>query len=317
MTGSGTQRAATRVTVEVPASSANLGCGFDALALALDLPLRATVEVAESGPTTLTVEGEGAGRLSADRRNRFLMGLRSGLAAAGQFDGSRHYRIQMRNEIPLMRGLGSSAAASVAGLVAARALSDAELPDDRLIALAAEIEGHADNATAAILGGFVVVTGGRTVRFDPPAALRAVVFVPQRPLRTAEMRAVLPATVPFADAVHNLGATAQIVAAMAGGDLSLLAAMNDDRLHEPYRAAVYPELPALLAAARDAGALGAALSGAGSTVIALCDEDGTAAAVSAAFSRTAQRLNLPGTARTLAVSSAGARVIDTELDSPV
>jgi homoserine kinase len=110
--------------------------------------------------------------------------------------------------------------------------------------------------------------------------------------------------------VHNLGATALIVAAMAGGDVSLLAAMNDDRLHEPYRAAVYPELPVLVAAARDAGALGAALSGAGSTVIALCDSDASAAAVADAFSRVAARLNLPGDARSLAVSSAGARVRD-------
>ena len=298
--------------VEVPASSANLGCGFDALALALDLPLRATVEILDAGPTTLTVDGEGAGRLSADRRNRFLMGLRNGLAAAGEerLEG-RHFRVRMHNEIPLMRGLGSSAAATVAGLVVARALSGApsRLSDDRLIALAAEIEGHADNATAALLGGFVVVTGGRSVRIEPPAGLRAVVFVPDRPLRTAEMREVLPAAVPFADAVHNLGSAALIVAAMAGGDLSLLAAMNDDRLHEPYRAAVYPELPALLAAAREAGALGAALSGAGSTVIALCDSDASARAVGEAFSHTAQRLNLPGAAHALAVSSAGARIL--------
>jgi homoserine kinase len=306
------------VTVEVPASSANLGCGFDALALALDMPLRTTVEVIDRGPTTLTVEGEGAGRLSADRRNRFTMGLRRGLAAtgtAGEAEGGAHFRIEMHNQIPLMRGLGSSAAATVAGLVAARVLSGAALADDRLVALATEIEGHADNAAAALLGGFVVVTGGRTVRLDPPAALRAVVFVPQRPLRTAEMRAVLPAAVPFADAVHNVGAASMIVAAMAGGDLSLLAAMNDDRLHEPYRAAVYPELPALLAAAREAGALGAALSGAGSTVLALCDQDGSAAAVAGAFSRTSERLNLPGTARTIGVSSAGARVIAPALPS--
>lgn len=299
-----------RVTVEVPATSANLGCGFDALALALDLRLRATVDVIDRGPSTLTVEGEGAGRLSADRRNRFMMGMRRGLAAAGVAEPYGSWRIQMRNDIPLMRGLGSSAAATVAGLVAARALSGAALSDDRLIALAAEIEGHADNASAALLGGFVVVAGGRTVRFDPPVALRAVVFVPQRPLRTAEMRAVLPAAVPLADAVHNLGGAALIVAAMATGDLSLLAAMNDDRLHEPYRARVFLELPALLKAAREAGALGAALSGAGSTVIALCDQDGTAAAVSAAFTQAAQRLNLPGTARVLTVSSAGARIVN-------
>ena len=310
-------RAAARVTVEVPASSANLGCGFDALALALDLPLRVTVDLVDRGPTTLTVEGEGAGRLSADRRNRFLLGLRRGLSASGQAEQRSEFRIRMRNQIPLMRGLGSSASATVAGLVAAGALSGAPLADDRLIGLAAEIEGHADNVAAALLGGFVVVAGGRAVRFDPPPGLRAVVFVPQRPLRTAEMRAVLPAAVPFADAVHNLGAATLIVAAMARGELSLLAAMNEDRLHEPYRAAVYPELPALVAAAREAGALGAALSGAGSTVIALCDQAGTAAAVSAAFSGAAERLNLPGAARPLAVSSAGARVVGSELDSRV
>ena len=163
MTASGRHLAGAHATVEVPASSANLGCGFDALALALDLPLRATVEVLDRGPTTLTVVGEGAGRLSADRRNRFLMGLRAGLSEAGQAEVDAHFRVQMHNEIPLMRGLGSSAASTVAGLVAARALGGAALADDRLISLAAEIEGHADNAAAAMFGGFVVVVSHRTL----------------------------------------------------------------------------------------------------------------------------------------------------------
>jgi homoserine kinase len=295
-----------RVTVEVPASSANLGVGFDALALALDLTLRVAIEPKQSGSTELEVEGEGRELLRVDDSNRFLLGLRRGLAEAGPPDLAPAWRVEMQNQIPLARGLGSSAAATVAGLIAAGALAGAELGDDRLLALAADIEGHADNVAAALLGGFVVVGGHHARRFDPPANLRAVIFVPERQLPTADMRAVLPDVVPRADAVHNLGQAALLVSAFASGDLSLLSAMNEDRLHEPYRAALYPELPSLLAAAREAGALGAALSGAGSCVIALCTE-ARVASVADAFSGAARRLRLAGEARVVALRSAGGR----------
>lgn len=307
---------ARKVTVEVPASSANLGPGFDALALALELRLRVTVEKLDNGSSELEVAGEGRGRLALNRSNRFLAGLERGLAAAASAEAGTSWRIGMHNEIPLARGLGSSAAATVAGLVAAEALGGVRLGSATVLALASEIEGHADNAAAALLGGFVVVSGGqapgewRAVRLDPPAELRAVVFVPQLALSTADMRAALPESVPHADAARNIGRAALIVAAMATGQLALLSAMNDDRLHEPYREQAFPQLPEILAAARAAGALGAALSGAGSSVIALCDSDLAAAAVMEALRETSGRLDLAGEARIVGIEPRGARVLD-------
>lgn len=291
-------------TVEVPASSANLGPGFDALALALSLRLRVTVEALPEGPSTLEVSGEGAGRLRVDGSNRFFAALERALDEA-DVEPAAHWRARMDNEIPLARGLGSSAAAAVAGILAAEALAGAELGSRRL-ALATEIEGHPDNAAAALLGGFVVVAGGRAARFEPPSDLRAVVFVPEVELSTERMRAALPRNVPHHDAARNLGQTAMVVAAFATGDLSLLAAMYADRLHEPYRAEAFPALARLVEAARDAGAAGAALSGAGSSVIALCDGDSAAQAVAAAWGDL--ELALAGATRMLRPATRGAAV---------
>jgi homoserine kinase len=213
----------------------------------------------------------------------------------------------MANEVPIGRGLGSSAAATVAGLLAAQELAATDYDDDRLIAMAADVEGHPDNAAAALLGGFVLFAGGRATSFDPPAGLRAVVFVPERELATEEMRAVLPVAVPIKDAVANAAGVGAVVAAFAGGDLSLLSAMSHDRLHEPYRAAVYPELNPMKAAAIESGAYGAALSGAGSSILALCQEH-RAQAVAIAMDETADRLGLAGTVRVLRPSSRGASI---------
>jgi homoserine kinase len=296
-----------KVLVEVPATSANLGAGFDCLALALDIWLRVEVETADDRRTSLVVHGEDSDSVRLSRRNRFMRGLDGGLNRlhAGRAPA---LRITMNNEIPLFRGLGSSAAATIAGLLVAQALAETELGTETLLALAAEIEGHADNSAAALLGGFVVVAGGHVVRFDPPTDLRAVLFIPERRLATADMRAVLPETVSHGDAVHNLGRAALIVAAMAGADLSLLSAMSDDRLHEPYRAKLYPEISALIAAAREAGALGAALSGAGSTVIALAVADSATGAIATALATAAAQLGLDGEARVVGLSRSGARV---------
>jgi homoserine kinase len=290
------------VSVSVPGSSANLGPGYDALALALELRLRVSVSPAEEkGKSTLDVKGEGADRLRLNDSNRFLAGLRAGARAAGRHDIDP-LRIEMDNAIPLSRGLGSSAAATVAGLLVARELYGAPSSADELIDLATSVEGHPENAAASLLGGFVVCAAGRATRLEPPPDLRAVVFIPERKIATADMRAVLPATIPHQDAAHNAAATAAVVAAFATGDLSLLEAMYEDRLHQPYRAKAYPELPAMLEAARAAGALGAALSGAGSSVIGLCGDDGTAEAVRQAFESAARAAHLIGTAQGVGIA---------------
>lgn len=295
------------VDLRVPASTANLGVGFDCLALALDLHLSVSVRVVDGPESTLSVEGEGRARLALDESNRFMAGFHAGWNTARAGESVPPVAIAMTNEIPLGRGLGSSAAATVAGLLAAGVLAGADYDADRLIAMAADVEGHPDNAAAALLGGFVLFSGGRAVPFPAPAGLRAVVFVPERELATDDMRAVLPSSVPMADAVANASGVGALVAAFASGDLSLLSAMSGDRLHEPYRAAVYPELPAMKAAANDAGALGAALSGAGSSIVALAEDD-RAQAVAIAFDETAERLGLAGTVRVLEPASRGASV---------
>jgi homoserine kinase len=146
------------------------------------------------------------------------------------------------------------------------------------------------------------------VRFDPPAELRCALFIPDRPLATRAMRAALPETVPFGDAVHNVGASSLVVAAMATGRLELLREATVDRLHEPYRATPYPELPALVGAARSAGALGAALSGAGSTVIAFADDAAAADRAAAAMRAEAERLGLAGRTTVVRPRPDGARV---------
>ncbi|MGC8633062.1 MAG: homoserine kinase [Candidatus Limnocylindrales bacterium] len=306
-----------RVVVEVPGSTANLGAGYDVLAMALDLVNRVTVEVLNEPVVELEVEGEGSGQLVGDRHNRFVVALELGLRwALGEAPAGIGWRIGMRNEIPLARGLGSSAAATAAGLVAADALTGGRLDERRQLDLACELEGHPDNAAAALLGGFVVVAtvGGRpeAVRFDVPGRLRAVLFVPDRELATAAMRAALPRQVLHRDAVFNVGRAALAVAAISSGRYELLRHATEDRLHEPYRATVFPELPRLVAAAREAGALGACLSGAGSSVIAFADDERTLEAAGLAMARVASEQGLAGRVRPIAPRNAGPIVLEAE-----
>ncbi|MBA3626227.1 MAG: homoserine kinase [Chloroflexi bacterium] len=314
------------VTVDVPASSANLGAGFDTLALALDLADIFSVDRAADlppGSISLTVEGEGADSIPGDGSDRFSQALRRGLAEVGGPDtAGLAWRVRMHNAIPLSRGLGSSAAATVGGLAAADLLAGGGvMAAERMLELAAELEGHPDNVVAAIHGGFTVAararddsTEGRlarsperllTARFEPPPGLLAVLFVPDRTLSTERMRAVLPDPVPRSDAVHNVARAALAVAAMASGRMELMDAATDDRLHEPYRAAVYPELPHLVAAAREAGALGACLSGAGSSILAFADRPDLAAHVATALERAAAAAGLTGRSLILRPRSQG------------
>ena len=297
-----------RVRVEAPASSANLGPGFDALALALDLWLRVTLTPLDAGAESLEVEGEGADEIGMDAGNRFLIGLEHGLEEFGL--DPPVMRIEMSNAIPLARGLGSSAAASVAGLRAAEALAGEDIGEPRLLELATDIEGHPDNASAALLGGFVI-SSERPARFDPPMSLVAALFIPDVTLRTARMRDLLPENVSHTDAAHNVGRAAMVVAALTSGSrLDLLTAMSDDRLHEPYRLAHFPQLPDLVRAAREAGALGAALSGAGSTVIALTDDETIAQRAADAMAGAAAGLDLNGRALVVRPVVHGARLVE-------
>lgn len=308
-----------RVTVDAPATIANLGAGYDCLGLAVDLVLRVTIEAVDAAPgapdVELSVDGEGVGELPADRSNRLIVALETGLAELG-FDALDRlaWRIQMTNPIPLERGLGSSAAATVAGLVAASGLAGRDLDPSTVLRLATRIEGHPDNVAPALLGGLTasiaLETRVESVRLDPPADVALVAWIPERRLPTSEMRRVLPDAVPRADALANLARVAVGVAGLASGRSDVLALLTQDLLHEPYRAAAYPELPHLIAAARAAGAIGACLAGAGSTVIAFvpASSESTIRGVSDAFTTTADYLALPGRLERLSMRASGARV---------
>jgi homoserine kinase len=309
-----------RIRVEVPATSANLGAGYDCVALALELTLDVELEVRGwgRGEIELMVEGEGASDLAADRTNRFVRGLEAGLVAArgAALPPNAGWRVAMTNHIPLERGLGSSAAATVGGLVAGNVLAGEPLTAPDLLRLATEIEGHPDNVAAALLGGFAVAAplddgrgGVEGIRFDVPRDLRAVLFIPELRLETKAMRAVLPAKVPMADAVANLGRVALGVAALSTGRHDLLRVLTRDRLHERYRSAAYPQLPALLSAAVDAGAIGACLSGAGSSIIAFADTVATLTRVEAALAAAAANGDLPGRLEIVVPRNAGAKVL--------
>lgn len=315
-----------RLTIDVPASTANLGAGYDCLGLALDLVNRVTVEAVEVGRSgadhrrtgdrgiDLTVIGEGADELDGGASNRFVVGLDAALATViGPRPPASGWRIEMDNRIPLARGLGSSAAATVGGVVAGHLLAGDGLALERLLAIATRIESHPDNAAAALLGGFVVsaVLGDRVeaVRFDAPDDLRAVLFIPDQRLSTAEMRRVLPAEVPLRDAVSNMSRIAIGVAGIAAGRYELLADLTVDRIHEPYRSVAFPQLPRLTGAARAAGALGAFLSGAGSTVLAFVAPGADPAPVRAALEEAAAEVGLEGRSEIVAPRNRGPEVV--------
>ena len=306
-----------RLSVEVPATTANLGAGYDCLGLALQIVNRTEISpLPESGGRIeLSVEGEGAGSLPADRSNRLVLALETALGrGAGPLPEGLGWSITMHNDVPLARGLGSSAAATVAGLVAANALLGSVLTTAQLLDTALEIEHHADNAAAALLGGLVVVDGSSgtpvALRFDAPAGLLCVLFVPERQLSTEAMRTCLPAQVPLADAAANLGRVALGVAGIAQGRLDVLDRLTRDTLHEPYRARLYPELPALVEAARSAGALGACLSGAGSTIVAFTDAPARGEAIAAAMLGAADRRGMTGSIRVVRPRNLPARAFE-------
>jgi homoserine kinase len=243
-----------RRLVRVPASSANLGPGFDTFAVALGMHM--TLEVQETGRFAVQTDL----RIARDRRNLAVRGF-------ARLCSPERFTFRIASQIPLSGGLGSSAAAYVAGLVAA----------DHLFELAEELEGHPDNAAAALLGGFVVCADGEATRFDPPDGLEAVVVVPHEAVRTKQARAALPAQVPMGDAVFNTAHGALLMLGLARGDFDLIARGLADRLHQPRREHLYPRSMELVRRAPGLGALGATISGAGPTVLVWCHYDATAA----------------------------------------
>ena len=219
-----------RRLVRVPASSANLGPGFDTFAAAVGIHM--TLEVEETGRFAVETDL----KIARDRRNLAVRGF-------ARLASPERFTFRIASDIPLSGGLGSSAAAYVAGLMAA---DHAFELDADLLELATELEGHPDNVAAALLGGFVVCADGRAARFEPPTGLEAALVVPHRAVRTKQARAALPPEVPLTDAVHNAAHAAILVLGLARTDLDLIARGLVDRIHQPRRAHLYPESMALV-----------------------------------------------------------------------
>jgi homoserine kinase len=250
-----------RRLVQVPASSANLGPGFDVMAAALGLSLE--LEVVETGRFAVHTELD----LPTDRSNLVVRAFEA-LAPADDFE----FRID--SQIPLSGGLGSSAAAIVAGLTTADHLFELNAG---IYAHAVALEGHPDNVAAAMHGGFVICDGDAVHRIPAPMGLEAVLVVPHEPVRTSAARAALPTEVPMADAVANVAAASTLTLGLVTEDWDLIAAGLRDRLHESYRAHLYPRSAELVSEAASMGALGATISGAGPTVLVWCHYDQTGA----------------------------------------
>ena len=294
-----------RVRVRVPATSANLGPGFDALGLALALYNEVTAE--EGGEVSVTVEGEGSGRLDRGAKNVVARGVALGFEAAGR--PHRGVRLRCVNRIPLSRGLGSSAAAWVGGLLAANALMGEPLARDALVTLAARAEGHPDNVSAALLGGLTVscADGDRVtaVSLPVPHAIDWIVLVPEVESSTRDARAVLPESLPRADAVFNVQRVSLLLAALGAGRPDLLEPAMQDRLHQPYRRRLFPWMDTVTAAARAAGALGCVLRGAGPALLAAARAGGREP-IARAMEEALSAAGIAGRALALPVDGAGA-----------
>jgi homoserine kinase len=249
-----------RRLVRVPASSANLGPGYDVLAAAVSLYLE--LEVEETGEFSLDPGGL---EVSTGRDNLIVRAFETLHPADG-------ISFRLKSEIPLARGLGSSAAAIVAGLFAADHLFELALTKEEMLVKATELEGHPDNVAAAIYGGFVICGTGEgdspsAVRFDPPSGLEGIAVIPAEEVSTERARQAIPAEVPLADAVANVSAASRLVLGLQTADLDLVAAGLVDRIHQPRRRELYPRSMELVDSAAELGALGATISGAGPTVL--------------------------------------------------
>jgi homoserine kinase len=303
-------------SVDVPASSANLGSGFDCFAAALSLKLRVELHHGDEPGIVLHARGEGArGDDASADDNLVIRAFREGLrASAGPVGGAAAWRLDVSSMIPSARGLGSSAAAIVAGVLLG-ATAGRRAPDaDEVLTLSAQLEGHPDNVAAALYGGITLsVAAGdpphiTARRFRVPEAWIPVVFIPQQESATAEMRAALPAAVPHADATAQAARSALLATAVMTSDAGLLREAMHDRLHQPFRLPLLAGTSELIDAAYDRGAAGACLSGAGPSVLAICDSPASAHAVEKAWTT----LGIHGFATRLRFDTDGARLVTAE-----
>ena len=297
-----------KVSVSVPATTANLGAGFDCLGLALNL--RSTVEIWEiERGLEIEAEGESEGELPLDATNLMVRAAERVFKKVGRRPVGLHVRAV--NGIPLSSGMGSSAAAIIGGLVAANALVDGRLSRLEILKMACQMEGHADNVAATLFGGLVLVSStaeALVMRHLGVPPLKVVIALPAVRLSTAEARAALPPQVPLKNAVFNIGRALLTAQALARGDFELLHQAVDDRLHQPYRQPLIPGCVAAEAEARGAGAVAVTLSGAGPSLAAFAPSAGRSQAIADAMKSAFEASGVACRTFILSVDSLGAKV---------
>ena len=295
----------TRLAVRVPATTSNLGPGFDALGLAVQIYNHVEIEPAAS--LSIEIAGEGSNSLPRAEENVMVQAFVRGCREIGIAAPTMRWRC--RHEIPTARGLGSSAAAIVAGLMLADALSNGVLGLARVLDIATELEGHPDNAAPAVFGGLQssVMANGVVLRVavPTPAIPALALFIPTFEMKTHDARALLPVSLSRADAVFNISRTALLVSALASGETRALDEATRDVLHQPARTALFPAMPLIFDAARRAGAHGVWLSGAGSTLAAFAPHD-AAQSIAEAMAETAAARGIAGRALVTDVDMHGA-----------
>ena len=297
-----------RATLRVPATVANLGPGFDILALALQLQNEVVAETTGDRLVTIEIDGDGGdGSLLDPARNLVARAYTRACTQLGVSPGARGVRLRCLNAIPMGRGLGSSAAATLSGVLAAVALHRSDWDERRILDCAGSFEGHVDNAAAALLGGLAICApGAMPRRCDVPDELTAVVFAPEQRLATQQARAAVATSFSREDAVFNAGRSALLVRALLLRDYGALREAMDDRWHQAQRAALFPAMSSLIRAAYDGGADGACLAGAGPSILALTARD--PAPLVAALDEAAGRLSVRGRVLQLRPRNFGSRV---------
>lgn len=300
------------VKVRVPGTSANLGAGFDTLGIACSCYNELELTLCRDEVLDIKVLGEGAGDIPVDGRNIVWRSIQRVLRKTGADQEYKGARIVMNNGVPLSRGLGSSATAIVGGIKAANEALGAPLSAQEMLKLATDMEGHPDNVAPALFGGMTISTvkngWPETFRFMPRLHFKMVVAVPDFYLPTKAAREVLPDKVARSDAIVNIGSTAMLIAALLKGSKRFIYNAFEDRLHQPYRAELIPGMLDVFKAAREAGAMGAFLSGAGPCLIAFADnsEEKVGQAMQEAFTRNGVKSKY----MVLSVDSEGAVVIE-------
>jgi len=291
------------IKIKVPATTSNMGPGFDSIGMALDIWNTVTIQLSDL--PIVSIKGSGEDNLPADENNLVYRAAMTLLETIGQEGVNFH--ISCENNIPLERGLGSSAAAIVGGLSAANVITGSTLSKEKILELAVALEGHADNAAPAVNGGVQIAIKDKDAICAFPVSiadnLNVVLYIPDLLINTTMARDILPNVVPINDVVYNLGRVALLINSLASGRFQDLCIATTDRLHQPARSNLFPQMQLLINAAIHAGSLGAFLSGSGSTILALTQ--GRELTIAYEIADAAKKANLPGQVKITSLSLRG------------